>query len=267
MKPNVIAHVSRQDSPTPAFRPAARFFLRGFQRHAFSGLAPILLAAGLCLLTACSIPLTTAQTDLTRYFLLTAAPAQREADAGAPLKRWIVGVRAVEIAPYLQTKSFTVRSHANEVSFLDSTRWGEPLDLGIARVLAEDLQPLKNMGRVSTQPFRADEQRDFEILVRVTACEGTADGEVRFSARWRILAPAAVVGTVAEGSYSAAGLRWDGGDYGQLAAKLSDALGGLSRDIAVALPKEPAGSPADSGHTGTPAKNDQGHPSYPSAAK
>jgi uncharacterized lipoprotein YmbA len=203
-------------------------------------IGPIVLAASLCLLTACTIPLPTAQADQTHYYLLTAAPVQPEAETGAPLKRWIVGVRAVEIAPYLQTKSFTVRSHTNEISILDSTRWGEPLDLGIARVLAENLQSLKNVGRVSTQPFRADEQRDFEILVRVTACEGTADGDVRFSARWRILAPVAVVGTVAEGSYSASGLRWDGHDFGQLATRLSDALGALSREIAAALPKEPA---------------------------
>jgi uncharacterized lipoprotein YmbA len=198
--------------------------------------------AGLCLLTSCTIPLPNAQADQTRYYLLTTAPVPSEPDAVTPVKRLIVGVRAVEIAPYLQTKSFTVRSHANEISFLESTRWGEPLDLGLARVLAEDLQSLKNVGRVSTQPFRADEQRDFEILVRVTACEGTADGEVRFTAHWRILAPSAAIGTVAEGSYSASGLRWDGHDYGQLAAKLSEAVGVLSRDIAAALPKEPAKS-------------------------
>src|SRR5208283_2800467 len=129
------------------------------------------------------------------------------------LKRWIVGVRAVNIAPYLQTRSFAVRSQANEVILLDSTRWGEPLDQGIARVVAENLQSLKNVLRVSTQPFRADEQRDFEVLLRVTACEGATNGEVRFSAGWRILAPTAVAGTVAEGNYTASGLRWDGRDY------------------------------------------------------
>lgn len=234
MKPNLTDRGFRNRSP------AAGFSLRGFQRHATSGLAAALLAAGLGLLAACTIPLPTAQTDLTRYYLLTAARPQPEAETGVPLKRWVVGVRAVQIAPYLQTKSFIVRSHGNEAAFLDFTRWGEPLDLGIARVLAENLQSLKNVARVAVPPFHADEQRDFEILLHVAACEGTADGEVRFSARWRILAPAAAAGTVAEGSYSASGLRWDGHDYGQLAARLSDALAGLSRDIAAALPKEPA---------------------------
>jgi uncharacterized lipoprotein YmbA len=203
-------------------------------------IAPALFAAGLCLLAACTIPLPSAQSDLTRYYLLTSAAARPGPDAGPAPKRWIVGVRAVDIAPYLNTKSFCVRSHDNEITFLDSTRWGEPLDLGIARVLAENLQAQGNVKRVSTQPFRADEQRDFEILLRVTACEGTIDGGVRFSAQWRILAPLSTSGTVAEGNYSAAGLRWDGHDHGQLAAKLSEALDALSRDIAAALPKEPA---------------------------
>ena len=115
-----------------------------------------------------------------------------------------------------------------------------PLDQGIARVLVENLRSLKNVARVSMQPFRADEQRDFEILMHVSACEGTADGDVRFAANWRILAPVGSAGTVAEGNYAASGLRWDGRDHGQLAAKLSEALGGLSREIAASLPKEPA---------------------------
>jgi uncharacterized lipoprotein YmbA len=201
---------------------------------------PVLLAAGLCLLTACTIPLPTAQPDLTRYYLLTSTPAAPAPGTESSMKRWIVGVRAVDIAPYLDTKSFAVRSHGNQITFLDSTRWGEPLDLGVARVLAENLQSQNNVLRVSTQPFRADEQRDFEILVRVTACEGTFDGGVRFKAHWRILAPMGAVHTVAEGTYSSTGLHWDGHDYGQLAAQLSEAIGGLSRDIAAALPRAPA---------------------------
>ncbi len=245
MKPKVSDRGSAPGKPAPAVRLLA-VALRGAGlrclapacRAGFAG--PGLLLAGLCLLAACTIPLPSPQPDLTRYFLLSAATGQPEAEAGVALKRWVVGVRAVQIAPYLQTKLFTVRSNANEVIFLDSTRWGEPLDLGIARVVAEDLQPLKNVLRVSTQPFRADEQRDFEILIHVDACEGAAGGEVRFSARWRILAPAPSAGTVAEGSYAAPGLRWDGHDCGQLAAKLSEAVAGLSRDIAAALPKEPA---------------------------
>ena len=198
------------------------------------------LASIFCLLTACSLPLPQAQSDLTRYYLLTSTDIRPETDTAATLKQWVVGVRAVDVPAYLRGKPFAIRSHANEIMFLDFVRWGEPLDQGIARVLVENLRSLKNVARVSMQPFRADEQRDFEILMHVSACEGTADGDVRFAVNWRILAPVGSAGTVAEGNYAASGLRWDGRDHGQLAAKLSEALGGLSREIAASLPKEPA---------------------------
>jgi uncharacterized lipoprotein YmbA len=217
----------------------ARDLLSGFRSPVFGF---CILASIFCLLAACSmpLPLPQAQADLTRYYLLTSTDIRPETDASAVLRRWVLGVRAVDVPAYLQGKSFAIRSHANEIVFLDFIRWGEPLDQGIARVLAENLRTLKNVARVSTQPFRADEQRDFEILVHVSACEGTADGAVRFAATWRILAPAGSAGTVAEGNYAASGLRWDGRDHGQLAARLSEALAGLSREIAAALPHKAA---------------------------
>jgi uncharacterized lipoprotein YmbA len=211
--------------------------LSGF-RSPVSGLC--FLAAIFCFLAACSLPLPQAQSDLTRYYLLAATDIRPGTDTAAALKPWVVGVRAVDVPAYLRGKPFAIRSHANEIMFLDFVLWGEPLDQGIARVVVENLRSLKNVTRVSTQPFRADEQRDFEIMVNVAACEGTADGDVRFAATWRILAPGGPAGTVAEGNYIASGLRWDGRDHGQLAAKLSEALAGLSRDIAAALPREPA---------------------------
>jgi uncharacterized lipoprotein YmbA len=209
---------------------AARNLLSGFW----------ILASVICLLAACSLPLPQAQSDPTRYYLLTATGLHPGTDTAATLKPWVVGMRAVDVPAYLRGKSFAVRSHANEIMFLNFVRWGEPLDQGGARVLAENLRSLKNVARISTPPFRADEQRDFEIMVNVTACEGTTDGEVRFAATWRMLAPGGSAETVAGGNYAASGLRWDGRDHGQLAAQLSEALAGLSRDIAAALPKEPA---------------------------
>jgi uncharacterized lipoprotein YmbA len=206
--------------------------------HPLSGAC--LLASALWLLTSCNLPLPIAQSDQTRYYLLTPAEIRPETDTTAAVKRWVVGIRAVDVAAYLRTKSFAVRSHANEVAFLDIARWGEPLDQGVARVLAENLRAAENVARVSLQPFRADDQRDFEVVVNINACEGTAAGEVRFAATWRIPALGGSTATTAEGSYAATGLRWDGHDCGQLAARLSEALAGLSREIATALPKEPA---------------------------
>ena len=216
----------------------ARIPRRSGRRLSLSALGP--LAAGLWLLLAgCPLAnLPQAQSDPTRYYLLAATGSGSPADTGATEHRWAVGVRAVEVPSYLQSKSFAVRSAANEIKYLDFTCWGEPLDRGIARVLAADLQALKGVARVSLPPLRPDERRDFEVMVRVTACEGATDGGVQFAADWRVGAPGGAA-PVAEGSYVATGLRWDGHDYGQLAAKLSGAVADLGREIGAALAPPP----------------------------
>lgn len=198
------------------------------------------LAAAICLLlSGCPLAnLPQAQSDPTRYYLLNATGSGSPSETGAAGHRWVVGVRAVNVPSYLQSKSFAVRSAANEIKYLDFTCWGEPLDQGIARVLAENLQSLKNVARVSLAPFRPDDPRDFEVRVRVTACEGTTEGGVRFAANWQVTPPGGA--PVAEGSYTASGLRWDGHDYGQLAARLSEAVAGLGGEIGAALPQPAA---------------------------
>ena len=198
-----------------------------------------LLASLLGLLAACNLPQFQAQPDATRYFLLTPAHHGAEASTAAAGKRWVVGVRTVGLPAFLRRPAMAIRSRTNEIAFLDFARWGEPLDQGVARVLAEDLRACANVERVVPAPFRADDLRDFEVGVSVSACEGTAEGDVRFAAAWRVTAPGVTGGAVAEGEYVAAGLRWDGHDHAQLAAKLSEAVAGLSRDVAAALPKEP----------------------------
>ncbi len=212
-------------------------FTKGWSKAGRPGSGCWLLAAAACLLFSGCLPasLSQAQPDLTRYYLLNAVGPGAEGRAAAAAKRWTLGIRSVELPAYLVPKSFAIRTGANEVRYLDFTCWGEPLNQGIARVLAEDLRLQENVAWVAVQPFRPDETSDFEVLVRVTACDGTPDGGVQFAADWRLVRRADLT-PAAAGTFAATGLHWDGRDYGQLAARLSEAVAGLSREIGAALP-------------------------------
>ena len=188
--------------------------------------------AGVGLLAGCAF--TQPQTDPTRFYLLsTTAPVSATA-AGA--KSPVVHLRPVELASYMRAKPIIVRRGGNEIEFREYARWGEPLELGIGRVLREDLMARGAAGAVLAAGLRAvDVDYDYTLTVRVLACEGGANGAVHFRAVWELSSVGTAPKPVARGEVRPTELRWDGKSDSALAAELSKAVGALAEDIAAGL--------------------------------
>ncbi len=194
----------------------------------FAALASLLLSM---LVAGCSLP--SAQPDPTRYYLLT-APAVAAPATGDT----VLGLRSVDTAAYLRTRALIVRQGEHEVEFREYARWGEALDAGIARVLRENLLASDAIAQVAVVPFALDQERDFDVTVRVLACEGEAGGAVRFRAGWELWSTGAGAEVLDRGHHEARGLTWDGRNEASLAAALSQAVAGLSADIIAAVGRQ-----------------------------
>ena len=186
----------------------------------------------LWLLTGCNL-LPEPKADPTRFYLLKSVgpSAATTPTAGAAAVR----LRPIELADYLRTRALIVRQDNNEIDFRDFARWGEALGPGITRVLRDELfargAPVAT-GGMKTGPS----EQKIELRIRILACEGVADGSVRFHANWELLA----IGGVAarRGDYNSTTLRWDGANETTLAAALSEAIAGLAAEIAPAIAKK-----------------------------
>ncbi len=197
-------------------------------------LLPLFSLVGLLLLAGCSIPIPQAELDPTRYFVLSTTARAAAPTSSEP----VVHLRRVEVATYLDARPMIVRRGENEIEFREFARWGEPLDLGIGRVLREELLARGATGAVLPPGLRtANTKYDFELTVRVLACEGARDGTVLFRAVWELFSAGAKPEPVARGDFRAADLRWDGKSEASLAAQLSQAVGGLAAEISPALKK------------------------------
>jgi uncharacterized lipoprotein YmbA len=194
--------------------------------------AAALAGAVLGLLAGCSF--TQPQADPTRFYLLsTTAPVSAVAPgAKAP----VVHLRPVELASYMRAKPIIVRRGSNEVEFREYARWGEPLELGIGRVLREELMARGAAGAVLAAGLRAvDVDYDYTLVVRVLACEGGANGAVYFRAIWELSTAGVSPKPAGRGEVQPTDLRWDGKSESALAAELSKAVGTLAEDIAAGL--------------------------------
>ena len=217
-------------------------------RHSQSGIA--LRAAGLppppkrlgaaswllacCLsfsLTGCSIPLPQAQPDLTRYFVLgqEAGPAGATTAENLP----VVRLMAVDVPAYLGDKPLAVRRGGNEIHYLDAARWAEPLDQGLERTLRLGLGATP--GLTVRSRYDTTGRWDYDLKIRVTACEGSEDGHVLFSADW-VLDPAPNSSLPRKaGAFTGQHLSWDGKSPALLVAALSQGVSQLCDTLAAAL--------------------------------
>jgi uncharacterized lipoprotein YmbA len=177
--------------------------------------------------------------DPTRFYVLTVGQAAPAAVIEADVKRWRVGLRAVEVPAYLQTRFMVVRTGTNEIHFAEFDRWAEPLDRGISRVLKDSLGSARNVESVALDSHGED-MLDYEFRIRILACEGTrgehgADS-LRFAMTWELRSVGTNSEVMKHGAFAASPAVWDGNDYGRLALGLSDAIAGAGKALATDLP-------------------------------
>lgn len=189
-------------------------------------------ALGLVAIAGCSLP--QAQPDLTRYYVLNSAarataPAEAPAE-GAPR----VFLRALSVPEYLRGRILAVRLGPTEVRYVDEARWAEPLEPGLARVLREDLANRPDLRLVQ----RGTDVHEFDVLVQVRRCEGVLPERTgQLAAHIEITAAGLDPKLVVQEDFSIGVPAWDGKDYAQLTARLSEAATALAERVAALVPQ------------------------------
>ena len=145
-----------------------------------------------------------AVTDTTRYYALgqvgtgkvdavrnppgpanpsTARGSQGETGTAA------IGVGPVFVPGYLDRIQIVTRTGADQVDLSPFYRWAEPLDDGIARVLAEEIGARVPTDRIVMFPWRGvvAQALQYQVVVAVTRFDGPPGGNITLDTRWRIL--------------------------------------------------------------------------------
>ncbi|MDP0501218.1 MAG: PqiC family protein [Verrucomicrobiota bacterium JB022] len=171
--------------------------------------------------------------DPTRFYVLHSglsdAPATDETSR-------VLTLQEVRLPSYLQGSKIAVHGQGFGISYSDWHRWGEELDVGLTRVLAEYLNASLPSYQVDTGRRRYLPAGAPVLEVEIERFEGTQSGEVWVAARY-IVTEEDSQGFVAQGHFRHRA-EWDGSDYQQLVAALSDGLRQLASEIASKLGTE-----------------------------
>lgn len=178
-----------------------------------------------------------------RQYVLGGSLGPTAATSSSKLADKSIGIRRLQLAPYLATPFVLVRRGPNRITHSEFHRWGEALEAGIPRALGGYLGALAPFRTVAVAPWPLQEKFDYLIQLRVLNFEGLAPeessaggGEAHVLAAWEITRPqdgaVLVRGTT---DYRQPGWRVD--DYAGLVKLLDTGLSELSRELVASLEK------------------------------
>jgi uncharacterized lipoprotein YmbA len=183
------------------------------------------------------------RTQEARFFVLRSV-AEPEAASAGDVKRGFVGVMPVRLPGHLDRPQRVTWAAPGELRIDELRRWGEPLDAGFTRTLAENLAILLPGHFVGRSPWRASAAPRCRVITELRVFGMQPNGEVRLDGRWALLPPQGEQ-PLALGSASfgrgplASGPA--GVDPGAEVEAMSQLVADLARDIAAAIRALPEG--------------------------
>ena len=164
------------------------------------------------------------------YTLSSLSAATQNANPTAVASNIAVGVGPVAIPQVLDRPQIVTRSGPNKLTLDEFHRWGGPLQVDIARVVAENIAILLGVERVAVYPWEVDFAPDYRVALNINYFEGQWGKDVLLDVSWRVSDRAGQKNLAVKKSVITEPLPTT--DYEALVAAKSRAIGRLSREIA-----------------------------------
>ncbi len=194
------------------------------------------MALGACL-ASCSF--LEPREDPTRFVVLAAIDEMSAAPSASPgsptAARGRIGLGPIVLPEYLQRLEIVTRFGGTQLVPSENDRWGEPLQRGVERVLALDLERALGAQSVVMYPWYAPDRPDAQVEITFSRFELEAPRTVVLRAQWSIRDLSGEAPMVEHDSHITRTATSEGA--ASAASAMSDALAALCDEIAAAWPR------------------------------
>ena len=204
----------------------------------------VFLAAMLIFLDGCSFLKPAPAAGEAHYYLLASDQVSESSVSRTKPGAYAVRILPVEVPGYLKTKDMVTRTGTNEIVFLKFHQWAEPLEAGIRRVLAQNLQASHEAKEVLTDQPSPAGVKVYVVSVHISTCEAqniNGRGSVLFDATWGLSLERTQTKMLARGVFNPTSSSWRPDDYSGLASQISAAIDGLGRNLSQAISEQADG--------------------------
>lgn len=127
------------------------------------------------------------QSPRKHYYLLNATPTANQSDANqSNTISHSIGLGPIELADYLERSHIVRNRDANRLQLAEVDHWGEPLEKGIARVLAINLMNRDSTRLVEHFPWRSDATPALSLRLSIYDLQ-LINGAAAINASWKLI--------------------------------------------------------------------------------
>lgn len=129
--------------------------------------------------------LTDCQSSPRKHYFLLSSPTASPQDTSTTITRSI-GIGPVVIADYLNRLAIVSTQGNNGLHISDTDYWGEALDKGIARVIADSLRQQNPSTRFIQFPYRSDDRPNYSLRLQIHQLNYNGS-QATLEATWELL--------------------------------------------------------------------------------
>ncbi|MFA4889746.1 MAG: PqiC family protein [Candidatus Omnitrophota bacterium] len=142
-----------------------------------------IVCAGFALSGCMSIP----DSQTPRFYMLQPLKQEEVKQKFDVTPNMIVAIGPVRIPEYQNRPQMVTQNREKRISFAQFDRWGESLDLSLARLLIEDLTLLLPGVSFEMFPCNFAIPLKYQVIIDVTKLDSQLDEDLVFAAQWSII--------------------------------------------------------------------------------
>ncbi|MFA5117420.1 MAG: PqiC family protein [Candidatus Omnitrophota bacterium] len=122
-----------------------------------------------------------------RFYLLSAVNENKVSKKINIASDVFIGVGPVKIPEYLDRPQMVTQSKEKMITFAQFDRWGESLDLGVARLIREYLTVMLPDAKFSLYPWNSSVPVKYQVVVEIVELDSEFDEGMFFAAQWLVI--------------------------------------------------------------------------------
>ncbi|MFH2137319.1 MAG: PqiC family protein [Candidatus Omnitrophota bacterium] len=99
----------------------------------------------------------------------------------------LIGVGPVKIPEYQNRPQMVTQDKDKIIKFAQFDRWGESLDLGMARLIGEDLLIILPEGKFILYPWNSSVEVKYQVVVEIIQLDSELDKDLFLAAQWIVI--------------------------------------------------------------------------------